>query len=113
MTPEVLIARLDAAIAGYGQTVTLQRTAIGTDGAITVASEITCAAAVRTYAPQDLEAGEVQDIRVVVSPTGLGAFGVPNRDDPIIINGDRSNIEQIAPLYYGGALVRVNMLCRG
>lgn len=114
MTPQVAIARLDAAIAGYGQSVTLQHTAVdGATGGITVAQEITCPAAVRNFGPQDLEAGEVQDIRVVVSPTGLGSFGVPLRDDRILIDGNPANITQIAPLSYGGTLVRVNLLCRG
>jgi len=114
MTPRVLIARLDAAIAGYGQTVTLQRTAVdAASGGVTVAEEIACPAAVRNFGPQDLEAGEVQDIRVVLSPTGLGAFGIPSRDDRILIDGDAANITQIAPLSYGGQLVRVNLLCRG
>jgi len=114
MTPQVLIARLDAAIDGYGQTVTLQRTAVDpTTGAATVADEVTCPAAVRQYGPQDLEAGDVQDIRVVISPTALGAFGLPSRDDRIVIDGNPSNITQIAPLSYGGTLCRVNLLCRG
>lgn len=114
MTPETLIARLDAAIAGYGQSVTLQRTAVdATTGGISVAEEVMCPAAVRNFGPQDLEAGEVQDIRVVLSPTGLGAFGIPSRDDRIMIDGDPANITQIAPLSYGGQVVRVNLLCRG
>jgi hypothetical protein len=114
MTPQVLVARLDAAIAGYGQSVTLQRTAVDpTTGAATVAEEVTCQAAVRQYGPQDLEAGEVLEIKVVVSPTGLGAFGIPSRDDRIVIDGNPSNITQIAPLSYGGQLVRLNLLCRG
>jgi len=113
VTPAVMISRLDRALAGYGQTVTLQRTAIDADGAITVAEEVTCPAAVRAYGPQDLEAGEVQSIRVVLSPTSLGTFGVPSRDDRIVIDSNPSNVEQIAPLYYGGQLVRLNLLCRG
>lgn len=114
MTPQVLIARLDAAIAGYGQTVVLQRTAVdAATGGVTVADEVTCPAAVRNFGPQDLDAGEVQEIRVVLSPTGLGAWGVPARDDRILIDGDPANITQIAPLSYGGQLVRVNLLCRG
>ena len=114
MTPHQMIASLDAALAGYTQTVTLQRTAIdASSGAITVSDEVTCAAKVRPFGPQDLAAGEVQDIQVIVSPTGLGAFGIPNRDDRIVIGGNPSNVEQIAPLYYGGQLVRVNLLCRG
>jgi len=113
MTPATIIARTDAAIAGYGQSVTLQRTSVDpATGSITVTESVDCPAAVRTSAPQDLE-GDVVDIRVVVSPTGLGAFGIPSRDDRILIGGDPSNIETIGPLYYGGQLCRVNLLCRG
>jgi len=113
LTPGTIIARLDAAIAGYGQTVTLQHTAVDADGASTVIEQIDCPASVRSYAPQDLEAGDVQSIRVILSPTSLGTFGIPSRDDPVLIDGNPSNVEQIAPLYYGGQLVRVNLLCRG
>jgi hypothetical protein len=114
MSPQEMIASLDAALARYGQMVTLQRTAIdASSGAITISEEVTCAAKVRPFGPQDLDAGEVQDIQVVLSPTGIGSFGIPNRDDRILIGSNPSNAEQIAPLYYGGQLVRVNLLCRG
>jgi hypothetical protein len=114
MKAKTIIARLDATIAGYGQTVTLQRTAVDpVTGAISVTDTVDCPAAVRTSAPQALEGGDVIDIRVVVSPTGLGSFGIPSRDDRIVIDGNPSNIEQIGPLYYGGQLCRVNLLCRG
>lgn len=118
MSPAYIRSRLDIAIAGYGQTVTLQRIAVDeTTGETSVAAEVTCPAAVREFVPQDLEAGEVQDIRVVLSPTSLGAFGPPNplpgRDDRILIHGNPSNITQVAPLYYGGVLCRLNLLCRG
>jgi hypothetical protein len=114
MTPETLIERLDAAIAGYGQNVTLQRTAVDpTTGGITVAEEVTCAAAVRNFGPQSLEPGEAKEIKVVLSPTGVGSFGLPSRDDVILIGGNPSNITEIDPLTYGGALVRINLLCRG
>jgi hypothetical protein len=114
MTPGTLIERLDAAIAGYGQSVTLQRTAVDpTTGGITVAEEVTCAAAVRNFGPQSLEPGEAKEIKVVLSPTGVGSFGLPSRDDVILIDGNPSNITEIDPLTYGGALVRINLLCRG
>lgn len=114
MTPQHMIAALDTALAGYGQAVTLQHTAVDADGAITVTDEIDCPAKVRPYGPQDLEAGEVKEIKVILSPTSLGAFGIPNRDDRIFVEVDNpSNVEQIEPLYYGGQLVRVNLLCRG
>jgi hypothetical protein len=114
MTPQTMVTGLDRALSHTGESVTLQRTAIdGSTGGITVSDEVTCPAQVRSYAPQDLTAGDVQDIRVIVSPTGLGTFGLPSRDDRIIIKGNPSNIEQIGPIYYGGRLVRVNLLCRG
>lgn len=40
-------------------------------------------------------------------------FGIPQKDDRILIQGDPSNIETVSPIYYGGQLVRVNLLCRG
>ena len=114
MTPQTMVTRLDAAIAGYAQTVTLQRTAVDpATGAITVTDSQDAPAAVRSYGPQDLEAGEVIDIRLILSPTGIGAFGLPSRDDRVIIDSDPANIVQVAPLYYGGRLVRLNLLCRG
>jgi len=114
VTPQTLISRLDAAIAGYGQTVTLQRTAVDpVTGANTISEQVEAPAAVRNFGPQSLEAGESQEIRVVLSPTGLGSFGVPSRDDIILIDGSPANITEIAPLSYGGALCRVNLLCRG
>lgn len=116
MTPATLIARLDAAIAGYGQSVTLKKTASdNATGGQTVVAQVTCPAKFRTFVPQDLADGGVMDIQVIISPTALGTFGVPSRDDLIVIGGDPddSRIEQIAPLYYGGQLVRINLLCRG
>lgn len=114
MTPAVLISRLDAAIAGYGQTVRLERTAADpATGAITVTQQIEAPAFVRSTAPQDLLSQAIPAIRVVLSPTNLGSFGIPSRDDRITIDGNPSNIEEIGPLYYGGQLVRVNLLARG
>jgi hypothetical protein len=112
MNAATAIAALDAAVAGYGQTVELQRTAVDAAGDVSVAESVTCPAKVRAFGPQDLEAA-VTDIQVILSPTGLGGFVVPSRDDRVVIAGNPSNIVQVAPLYYGGALVRVNLLCRG
>ena len=114
MTPQHMIAALDRGLSGYGQTVTLQHTAEDAEGATTVTEEVTCPAKVVPYGPQDLEAGEVQATKVIVSPTGLGSF-VVKRDDRIFIDGsdDPSNVEQIESRAYGGMLVRVNLLCRG
>src|SRR6516162_3472172 len=79
MKARQIVASLDHALARYGQTVTLQRTAIdGSTGAITVTQEVTCPAKFRTYFPQDLQAGDVQVINVILSPTSLGGFGLPS-----------------------------------
>jgi hypothetical protein len=113
VTPATLIGRLDAAIAGYGETVTLQHIAADpTTGGTTVSEQIDCPAAIKSFGPQSLEPGEALEIQVVVSPTGLGSFE-PARDDVILIRGNPSNITQIAPKYYGDTLVRVNLACRG
>ena len=113
MTPGQEIAALDAATRTYGLSVTLLRTASDpATGAVSVVDSITCPAVVRTSAPQDLE-GDSVDIRIILSPTALGAFGIPTRDDRVVFNGDESNIQTIGPLYHGGQLVRVNLLCRG
>lgn len=113
MNSATAIASLDRALAGYGQEVVLQHTAVDAAGDVSVTDSVQCPAKVRQFGPQDLEAGGVVEIQVIVSPTGLGAFGLPSRDDRIMIAGNPSNIVQVAPLYYGGELVRVNLLCRG
>jgi len=114
VTPETIIARTDSAIAGYGQSVTLQRTTVDSaSGEVTIGETLVCPAMVRASGPQDLQAGEVLSIRIVISPTGLGAWGIPSRDDRIVIDGDESNLEQVVPIYWEGRLVRVNLLARG
>jgi hypothetical protein len=123
ITPQIAIAGLDRAIARYGQGVTLQRlTPDPVTGVNTVTETRECPAAIRAYGPQDLEAGEVVDIRVYLSPTSLVGWGLPRRDDKIIIHADpastdtdtdTSRIVQVAPMYLGGTLCRVELLCRG
>ena len=123
-TAATKIARLDRSIARTGETVTLQRTATdGSTGAVTVALELAgCPAHVRASAPQDLLDPEAKEMRVIISATHLldavlgspaTAFGIPQRDDRLLIQGNPSNVQEVAPIYYGGALVRVNLLCRG
>ena len=114
MSPQTIIARTDAAIAGYGQSVTLQRTTSDpSTGAITIVASVDCPAKFRQFSPQDLQAGEARDIHVVISGPSLGSFGPPKRDDRVIINGDQTEIQQIELRVYGGILCRVDLLCRG
>lgn len=118
------IARLDRSIARTGETVTLRRTAVdGSTGSVSVALELSNVPAhVRASKPQDLIDPDAKEMRVVLSPTHIlaatldsppVAFGIPERDDKVLIQGDPSNVQEVAPIYYGGALVRVNLLCRG
>lgn len=123
-TAATKIARLDRSIARTGETVTLRRlSADGSTGATSTVRELAdCPAHVRASAPQDLVEPGVTEHRVILSATHLlaanigsppVAFGIPRRDDRIIIQGEDANIQEIAPIYYGGALVRVNLTCRG
>lgn len=115
------IARLDRSIARTGETVTLQRTAVDAAGAVTVAQSLTLPAWVRANYPQDTDDGSVRENRVVISSTQIlvaagsppEAFGLPVKDDRILIQDDTSIIENVAPIYYGGALVRIELICRG
>lgn len=123
-TAENKIARLEASIARAGEVVTFER--LNTDpttGVSTVEMVVSDVPAwIRSSAPQDLIDSEAKNMRVVVSPTRLlepvvgsppAAFGIPQRDDRIIIQGSPANVQQIDPIYYGGILVRINLLCRG
>lgn len=123
-TAATKIARLNRSIDRTGEVVTLQRTAVNAStGAVTVAAQLAdCPAHVRASAPQDLIDPEAKEMRVILSPTHLlaatigsppAAFGIPERDDKVLIQGNPSNVQEVAPIYYGGALVRVNLLCRG
>lgn len=117
------IARLDRSIARTGETVTLQRTSTDGEGAVTVALQLADVPAhVRASKPQDLIDPEAKEMRVILSATHLlaatigspaVAFGIPERDDKVLIQGDPSNVQEVGPIYYAGALVRVNLLCRG
>jgi hypothetical protein len=113
---DYLVSRLDAAVAKYQPlTATLQRLSIDSaTGATFVAKQVAdFPAFIKNFVPQDLEAGEVQDIRVVMSPRWLSTFGMPERDDRVIIDGNPSNVEQIGALKFCGQVVHVNLLCRG
>lgn len=107
------LARLDRSIARAGDSVVLQRLAIDADGTTSVAAAATCPAFVRARSPQDLVESGAPDTDVVLSASSLGEFGLPVRDDRIVIRGAAANIIEVAPIYRGGELVRVNLVCRG
>ncbi len=108
MTPAQAIGMLDRQLAKHGQTVTLRKTN-------TAVGEQQTRAFVRHYKPAEIT-GILQqgDRLVVLSPTGIGAFGVPPANGFIVINGAPCRIvaapEQVE---VDGTLVRVNATVRG
>lgn len=114
MSGALHLGRLDRSIARAGDSVTLQRLAVDAAGATSVAASAVCPAFIRARAPQDLvEPGGAPDTDVVLSASSLASFGIPQRDDRILIEGAAANIIEVAPIYRGGTLVRVNLVCRG
>lgn len=115
------IARLDRSIARTGESIVLQRVMVDAAAVVTLTEEITCPAHVRASQPQDLLEPGIREHRVILSATSLaqtsgspaGAFGIPRRDDRVVIQGEASNVQESQPIYYDGELVRVNILARG
>lgn len=103
-TPAGMIARLDAAIARRGQSIQLQRGA----GAVCA-----CKAFVEEYDPR-LITGVVTlaDRKVIVSPTGLGAFGLPRAQDDFATGSRVGKIQSVEPKARDDVLVRVEMRVR-
>lgn len=122
-TAETKMVRLEKSIAREGETVVFERINVDVDtGIATIELSIEVPAWIRSHSPQDLIDTEARDIRVVVSPrllltTNIGSppqvFGIPKRDDRIIIQNSPANIQEISPVYWGGIPVRINFLCRG
>lgn len=103
---------LDRSIARAGDSVVLQRLSVDGEGNPSVSSSANCPAFVRAAAPQDLVGDGAPETRVVLSATALISFGVPQRDDRVVIRGETASIVQIEPIYRDNQLVRVNLLCR-
>ncbi|NGP18918.1 hypothetical protein [Devosia aurantiaca] len=105
MTPAEAIAMLDKQIAEHGQTVKLKR---GTTGPHETQ------AFVRGFKASEI-AGLLQqgDRQVVVSPSGLGSFGVPEAQDKISIAGSAATVQSVESVRIGDVLVRLNLVVRG
>lgn len=112
-SPAGMIARLDAALARRGEDIVLQRMLTDEAGMQTPTYQAACRASVRGHRPQALDESEVPNTKAVISPTGLTAAlwpGLPQKDDRVIFQGDRSaNVEQVAPIYVDGILVRIDI----
>lgn len=112
---DAFIADLDALIEERGETIRLQRLTTGPEGEQSV-FEAKVKANVRAASPSDLIEAGARSTIIVLSPTALAASrfpGLPRKDDPVYVQGDRMNIEEVAPVYVGDTLVRVKLACRG
>lgn len=104
-SPADLIADLDDAIADAGQTIALRR---GTG------QPVTCRAVVRGYKLEKIVGLiTLADRKVIVSPTGLGAFGIPRGGDDFSTQGRLGTVQaDVEPIYVDDVLVRVEMRVR-
>lgn len=108
MNPQQFIRDLDAFLQEIGQTIILRR------GNTTV-GQISVRGIVRGVTADDL-IGEVTqtDRRVVISPSGLGAFGEPDASISVVIDGKPSQIVGKPELIrLNDVLVRINMVVKG
>jgi len=103
-TPAEAIDELDASIAAVGQTVTFKRGA--TTGSM--------AAMVRGFKPAELVGLIKQgDRSIVLSPTSLGAFGIPQATDKVLLATRPATVQSVEPIYMADVLVRINLVARG
>jgi hypothetical protein len=107
MTPAQQIADLDAALARRGTSVQLRKTN-------THVGQVTVLAKWRGYKPDEI-AGIIQqgDSKVIISPTGLDAFGIPPQNGYVVISNVPRRIIAPTPIYDGGVLVRIELQVRG
>lgn len=120
---EVCIAELDAALAGYGEDIRLQRMTTGPDG-VQIPFEVKCRAAVTDNSPQELIAvtGEAPVAKIILSPTQIARAqwpGPPRKDDRVFIQGGSpgtwrpGNVEVVSLFSVAGRTVRIELQCRG
>jgi len=104
MTAAQTIARLDAALAREGEPVTLKRGA----------TSVTVTGLVRGVKPTEIVGTvAVTHWSVVISPTALGALGIPKITDKATIKGKERQVLMADPIHIGATLVRVNLVVAG
>lgn len=104
MTPSDAIAMLDRQITVHGQTIALRRGSGAQHNARGV---------VRDFKPEQLVGLVTQaDRAVILSPSNLGAFGVPLLQDAVSISGRIGTVQEVEPVAINDVVVRVNMRVR-
>lgn len=117
MTPATAIAMLDRQLAAHGQAVKLRPAATAT-------GEVSCAAFVRGYKPEELIGGITQQHSLVVmSPTDAGSFAsgaaspldvrIPRKGNFVVVNGKPRAVQAGVGIYMGTTLVRIEATVEG
>lgn len=105
MKPQTAIGMLDRQVARHGQTLKFKRGA----GALQEMRGF-----VRGFKPSELVGTLKQgDSSIVLSPTVLGAFGVPAPGDKAVIATSSATVQSVEQVRLDDVLVRVNLVVRG
>ncbi|RUM06814.1 hypothetical protein [Rhizobium chutanense] len=123
LSPEQIIADLDAALLASGEDVTLRRKL--SSGSV----DVPCRARVRGVNAQKVVGSiAVSDLSVVISPTEILADGWPGGDPPapgapdprlprindfMVVKGRERQVKFSDPIYVGGKWVRCNLVVAG
>jgi hypothetical protein len=107
MTPADALASLDAQLAENGENITFRRDNASSD-------EKTVRAKVRFYKPDEIK-GLIQqgDRHIILSPTYLGAYGVPLQNSIVLIGGLPNRIVWPEPIKVNSTIVRIELQTRG
>ena len=104
MTPAECIAFLDEMLEQYGETVALRR-------GVTTA---TVRASVRGMRAEELiGTAKTNDLMVVISPTGMNAYGLPKVNDKIVVKSVERQVKFVDPIYVNDVWVRCNLVVAG
>ena len=100
MTPIQAIDALNRQIAEHGQSVALRR---GT-------ASVSVKGFVRGLKPEQLVGMLTQaDRQVTVSPTGLGSYGAPRKNDDVSLDGALGTVKAVEEIKIGTTPVRYNL----
>ena len=105
MIPAEAIASLDAQLAEHGQVVSFRRGA---------GAQHNARGFVRGYKPEQV-VGLISelDLSVVLSPSSLGAYGIPKAGDSASTAGQGGVVQPgVQPVHMNGELVRINLRIR-
>ncbi|GAB6842375.1 hypothetical protein HNR00_003583 [Methylorubrum rhodinum] len=106
MSPAQAIAALDRQLRRHGQDVTLH--ANGREASVTVRGRPS------GYRPDELGQGVLQGMtKIVLSPTGLEAYGRPRKLDTMQYGGWSQTVEVVDPIWIDGEVVRFEIWATG